>query len=39
MKRAGGLIAFALTFSFLNNTILAQNEPDVLRYSWTEYLG
>ena len=39
MKRAGGLIVFALAFSFLNNTLSAQNETDVLRYSWTESLG
>ena len=39
MKRAGKLIFFVFVLLLSNNTITAQNETDVLRYSWTESLG
>ena len=39
MKRAGGLVLFAFVTLFPFHTLSAQNETDVLRYSWTESLG
>lgn len=39
MKRAGELIFFVFVLLFSHNTLSAQNETDVLRYSWTESLG
>ena len=39
MKRAGKLTFYVFVLLLLNNTLSAQNETDVLRYSWTESLG
>jgi hypothetical protein len=39
VKRAGKLTFYVFVLFLLNNTLSAQNETDVLRYSWTESLG